>query len=65
MTTATKRQYFTLCPHMDETKYIYLEYENHRRQMVIEGSKPPSLSRYLIDIILSHYRETNGGVSNG
>ena len=65
MNTAKKRQYFSLCPSMDETKYIYLEYEDYRKRMVSDGIKPSSLSRYLINIILQHYRDANEGISNG
>tara|TARA_Y100000592_G_scaffold88905_1_gene145364 strand:+ start:47 stop:247 length:201 start_codon:yes stop_codon:yes gene_type:complete len=66
MNTATKRQYFTLCPALEETKYIYLEYEDYRRRMVVSGNKPPSLSRYLINIILEHYKsQSKEGLSNG
>ena len=50
---------------MDETKYIYLEYEDYRKRMVSGGNKPASLSRYLINIILQHYRDSNEGISNG
>ena len=46
MNTAKKRQYFSLCPSMDETKYIYLEYESYRKRMVSDGVRPSSLSRY-------------------
>ena len=33
MNTAKKRQYFSLCPSMDEVKYIYMMYENYRLKM--------------------------------
>ncbi len=66
MNTATKRQYFTLCPALEETKFIYLEYEDYRRREAMSGNKPNSLSRYLINIIIGHYRSKyNEGSNNG
>jgi len=65
MNTANKRQYFTLCPHMEETKYIYLEYEDYRKRMVTDGHKPASMSRYLTDIIIGHFSTSRGLEANG
>ena len=61
MNTATKRQYLTLCPQHEETRSIQVQYEDYRKKMVNEGIKPPSLSRYLINIILNHCRDINDG----
>ena len=65
MNTAKKRQYFSLCPSMDEVKYIYMMYENYRLKMVSEGNKPLSLSRYLINIIMNDIRDADEGISHG
>lgn len=60
------RRYINLCPSVEETNWIYLEYENHRKDMVVEGVKPPALSRYLIEIILHHFKTRNSeGIANG
>jgi hypothetical protein len=48
-----KRKYFSLCPSVDEFNYIHMMYEHYRLKLINEGFKPPSLSRYLINIIIS------------
>jgi len=47
-----RNRYITVCPSVEETNYIYLEYEDDRRRRVLEGQKPLSLSRFLISRIL-------------
>ena len=63
--TTEKRQYISLCPSIDEVKYIRMMYENHRSKMISEGNKPPSLSRHLINIIMSDIGDADGGISHG
>ena len=47
-----RNRYITVCPSVEETNYIYLEYEDDRRRRVLRGQKPLSLSRFLISRIL-------------
>ena len=56
------KQYFTLKPKIEETKYIRFEYEEDRRKRLLNGLEPLSMSRFLTTLIL---QQLSGGVSNG
>jgi len=47
-----KNRYITVCPSLEETEYIYFEYEEDRRRRLVEGKRPLSMSRFLVECIL-------------
>ena len=57
MNSETNKKFFTICPSIDETSYIALEYEADRQKQILNGERPKSMSRFLTDLILESLRK--------